>query len=105
MYHRDVTEAWNGSAQSTQMLTINVVAEEENEAFGPVMQRLSDATVDRSPVNGSTLPASVSSFRASIRPLFPVRAPRGPSRLSHDPSPVAQRALPKVASTWLNKKK
>ena len=99
MYHRDVTEAWNGSAQSTQMLTINVVAEEDKEAFGSVVQRLSDAVVDRSPVNGSMLPASFSSFRASIRPLFLARALRDPSRLSHDPSPVAQRALPKVAST------
>src|ERR1700761_3675941 len=99
MYHRDVTEAWNGSAPSTQMLTIDVVAEEENEAFGSVVQRLSDAVGDRSPVNGSTLPVSFSSFRASIRPLFLVRALRDPSRLSHDPSPVAQRALPKVAST------
>jgi len=88
MYHRDVTEAWNGSTQSTLMLTIKVVAEEEYEAFGPVVQRLSDTAVDRSPrltVLRSPLPFLHSARRfgpssPTARPAAPPASPTTPPR-------------------------
>ena len=63
--------------------------------------------MDRNPrlaLTVPTLPASVSSFPESFRPLFPARARLCPARLSHEPSSVEQRALSKSRQLRKNTK-